>query len=210
MTEARVPRLVPGGTVLCIASGPSLTREDVDLCQGKVDAAIAINTSYQMAPWADVLYACDVQWWRDHDWAQDFAGMKFARRFGQKPYPHGVQGLRDTGSHGLELDPTGIRTGRNSGYQALNVAVHLGAARILLLGYDMSKDPKGRSHWHPPHRTGAQASPYDAFRRAFESTVEPLRALGIEVINCSRRTELTTFPRVRLEDALARPVAVSA
>ncbi len=60
---ARVPRDFPGGTILCVASGPSLTQEDVDYCRGKVDAAIAVNTSYQRVPWAYALYAADAHWW---------------------------------------------------------------------------------------------------------------------------------------------------
>jgi hypothetical protein len=32
--------------------------------------------------------------------------------------------------------------------------------------------------------------------------VDPLKAEGIEVINCSRRTALTCFPRKSLQDAL--------
>ena len=53
-----------------IASGPSLTKEDVDAVRGL--NVIVINTSYWLAPWADILYACDGHWWDWHyentDW----------------------------------------------------------------------------------------------------------------------------------------------
>jgi hypothetical protein len=113
-----------------------------------------------------------------------------------------VQVLRNTGMLGLELDPTGLRAGHNSGYQAINLAVHLGAARILLLGYDMGPDATGLSHWFGEHPDRV-ASPYPQMRAAFDSLVEPLAALGIAIVNCSRRTALTTFPCQALERALA-------
>jgi hypothetical protein len=113
-----------------------------------------------------------------------------------------VQVLQNTGTDGLELAPTGLRTGINSGYQALNLAVHLGADRILLLGYDMGPDGT-RDHWFGEH-PDCQPSPYAQMREYFETLVAPLAELGISVINCSRRTALTAFPCVPLEQELAR------
>ena len=78
--------------------------------------------------------------------------------------------------------------------------MHLGASRILLLGYDMSADGT-RSHWFGDH-PDSQPSPYPQMREAFESLVEPLAALGVTVVNCSRRTALTTFPCAPLADEL--------
>jgi len=49
-------------------------------------------------------------------------------------------------------------------------------------------------------------SPYQTFQSAYPTLVEPLRAAGVEVLNCSRETALTCFPRVALVDALAVPV----
>jgi hypothetical protein len=72
-----VPKLCPGGTVVCIGGGPSLTRDDVDYCRGKA-FVIAINDAYKLAPWADALYACDGLWWRWHKGVPSFDGPKFA------------------------------------------------------------------------------------------------------------------------------------
>jgi hypothetical protein len=46
------------------------------------------------------------------------------------------------------------------------------------------------------------------FLDAFTSMPRDLKALGVEVINCSRTTALTVFPRVPIEQAV--PMAVSA
>lgn len=110
--------------------------------------------------------------------------------------------LRNTGNTGIEAHPSGLRTGRNSGAAAINLAVHFGAARILLLGYDMGHRPGQVSHFfgeHPERLRGGSAGTYVPM---FTFLVEPLKALGIEILNCSRQTALECFPRVALHDAL--------
>ena len=200
-----VPRLFPGGTVVCIASGPSLTPEDVEYCRGKVDGAIVVNTSFRMAPWADALVASDLRWWGWHyrEVMKTFPGLKYATSKGLANYK-GVQILRNTGGKGLETDPTGIRHGMNSGYRAVNLAYHFGATRILLLGYDMSRGegPERKEHWHGDHPVKSR-SPYDQFRRYFATIVEPLQQAGVELVNCSRRTALECVPVMPLEEALS-------
>jgi hypothetical protein len=115
-----------------------------------------------------------------------------------------VQVLRNTGDEGLETVPTGVRTGRNTGAAAINLAVHFGAARVLLLGYDMAVTNERHSHWFGAHPIGLRGgSPYKLFREMFATMVAPLRALDVQVINCSRHTALTCFPRMPLREVLA-------
>lgn len=194
-----VPKLWPGETFVCIGGGSSLTRADVEYCRGKA-RIIAIKEAHQLAPWAEVLYACDPKWWRFYKGAPDFTGLKYALAPQPILWP-GMQVLRDTGDEGLELDPTGLRTGCNSGYQAVNLAVHLGAARIVLLGYDMWRGPNGQQNWFGPH-PNHEPSPYPVFLMRFASIVEPLKSAGVEVVNASRFTVLSAFPRLPLEEAL--------
>lgn len=216
MNRWSVPSICQGGTVLCVASGPSLTAADVALCRDRVDAAIAVNTSFRMVPWATVLYAADAQWWEDYPDAQTFQGLKVSIETSKMPkwyakFPH-VHILRNTGERGLERKPIGLRTGFNSGYQGIGLAVHLlggGPGRILLLGYDMQLGPKGETHHHGkhPHHRG---SSYARWLPAFQTLVEPLRSLGIEIINCTRRTKLTAFPQLTLDEVFARDGASTA
>lgn len=196
---ASVPRLFPGGTILCVASGPSLKQADIDYSRGRIDAAIAINTSYQRIPWAHALYAADAHWWGWHKGAKDFAGERYS--VSPEAAKWGVSILRNAGSEGLELSPDGLKTGRNSGYQAINLAVHLGATRIVLLGYDMQRGPGHESHWHGDHPQH-QESPFGIFIEKFKTLVAPLAELGVEVINCSPRTALKVFPVRPLTEAL--------
>ena len=193
---ATVPRLWPGETCVILGGGPSLTAADVDYCRGRAHV-IAVKEAWQLAPWADALYACERTFWAFYKGVPDFAG----RKYGLEAYP-GVELLENTGALGLELAPTGLRTGFNSGYQAMNLAVHFGSARILLLGFDLWTGLDGRANWHDSPRFH-RVSPYPVFMQAFADVVEPLKVAGVEVLNCSRRTLLKAFPRVPLEEALA-------
>ena len=198
-TAPRVPALCPGGVVACIAGGPSVTPAQLAAVRGQVDAVIAINGSYRAAPWADALYACDDRWRRLERGAPSFTGHKFALEPGAARWP-GVVVLRNTGHEGLETDPSGVRTGRNSGYQAINVAVHLGARRVILLGYDMTIGPDGRRHHYDA--TGPTRLPFQMWLHHFETIVAPLAARGVDVVNCSPRTALRVFPCRPLAEVL--------
>lgn len=202
----RVERRWPGKTIVCLATGPSLTASDVALVRG-LAPVVAVNDAYRLAPWSDALVAADASWWHRHQGVPDFAGEQWSiehrtwDRYRDR-WPR-VQRLRSTGAEGIETDPTGIRHGRNSGYLALGLAVHYGASRILLLGYDMGHRIGQPAHFFGAH-PGAmnQRSPYPLFLSMFASAVAPLKALGIEVINCSRTSQMTCFPRMTLEAAL--------
>lgn len=200
-----VPTLWPSSTIVCIASGPSLTAEDCARVRGRAPI-IAINDAVRLVPDADVLYSSDASWWKRAHGAPNFLGLKFAIESPSLParrcrWP-GIIVLRNTGDAGLETSPSGLRTGRNSGYAAINLAVHLGATRVVLLGYDMGLGPNGRRHFcedaviHP-------SSPFESFRRLYQTLVEPLKLAGVQVVNCSRATRLTAFRRAPIEDVLA-------
>lgn len=202
-------RLCTTGTVVCLASGPSLTTEDCEYARGKA-TVIAINDAVRLAPWADVLYSSDRSWWKRQKLATDFAGvrMKVAtaewKPTDKRSYPHndgGILILKNTGVTGVDFQAPGIRNLQNSGGAAINVAVHLGAKRILLLGYDMGMH-KHRAHFYePPY--APRRSPYIRYRRLMATMVEPLEKAGITVLNCSRHTDLEAFPRAVLREVLA-------
>lgn len=199
-----VPRLWPDSTIVCIGTGPSLTAEDVQLCRTQAHA-IAVNDAYTLAPWADVLYACDAKWWLWHKGVPDFVGLKYALQPAAAKFP-GVQVLRNDGREGLSADPESLTTGYCSGYQAIGLAVHLGATRIVLLGYDMGRDRKGPAHFFGAHRDKSEP-PYKLCLKTFQTLVAPLQAAGVDVVNCSRQTALTCFRRDDLERVLLERAA---
>lgn len=196
---ASIPKLWPGETIVCLGTGPSLSLSDVEACNGLVPV-IAINDAYTVAPWADVLYAADEAWWKAQKGAPSFPGMKVTIEPQIQAWP-GLQMLQNTGPAGIELTPTGLRSGLNSGYQAINLAVHLGAARIVLLGYDL----------HGGHFYAAKSnkipSVFAGWLAKYATLVQPLRDLGIEILNCTPGSALKVFQFASLPEALSKRVA---
>ncbi len=194
-----------------IASGPSLTREQVDYVRGK-SRVIAINNQGidndvdgkvvpAFAPWADVLYAADAKWWIAYKKrALAFAGTKVTIRDVHFP---DVNHLRVSQDQVFDPRPSHLATGGNSGYQGIHLAVHYGAARILLLGFDMQLGKDNKRHWFGNHPGNLNsAANFKNWLRAFERLAPVLRKRGVEVINCTTSTALTAFPRADLGSVL--------
>lgn len=177
------------------ASGPSLTQEDCERFRGW--ETICINSTFRLTPWADLLYACD-EWWWDQNIADVNVGFHGERwtQSAEAARKYGLGYIRSERKPGLGREC--IHQGANSGYQAINLAYLRGATRIVLLGFDMNKH-RGRTHWHDPHRVG-DSHPYDLWRELMAPLAEDLKAAGVEVLNASRRTDLTCFPRVNASD----------
>lgn len=188
-----------------LASGPSLTQNDVDLLKDK--NVIAINDNYKLAPWAKVLYACDAHWWVWHkDSVRDFKGELWTQSESwsddqRKEVSHlNIKTITSKGGAGLSTDPDIIYQGANSGYQAINLAYHFGAKRIILLGYDM-QNTGGKSHWFGEHPNGVSPK-YNSIIPFFQTIADQLPSLDLEVINCTRETQLECFAKSSLEDVL--------
>lgn len=198
----KVPQLCPGGTVVCVGSGPSLVREDVEWAHSRGATIIAVNDAYLFAPFAAALMASDGAWWIHKK--PEFAGL----RYSLDPAAARVKDvivLKNTGTDGIEIDPGGLRTCRNSGGAAVNLAVHFigKGGRIILLGYDMGSEPRKKTHFFGNHKFPLRdGSPFQLFIDSFKRQVAPLQQLGIQVVNCSRRTALTCFQRRPLEQEL--------
>jgi len=191
-----------GRTVVCLASGPSLTQADVDLVRRAGLPTVVTNTTFRMAPWADMLFGFDARWWATKDpatglthaqeSARDFAGRRITRS--QLGTTYGIETL-----HGSSW----FRGFGNSGTCAIAMAVHGGAARVLLLGFDCTFGPKGERHWHGNHPGGlGNCASISRWPAHFKRTKRMADAAGVRVLNCSRRTALDCFERVPLEQAL--------
>lgn len=181
-----------------IASGPSLTAEDVNYCQGRA-TVIVVNDNYRLAPWADVLYAADGAWWDAHQGVPQFSGARVtqdvaaARRWRL----HYIASKRGAGfSTSWEC----IHRGDNSGFQALNIAVLAECAPIVLLGFDMRMQGKQR-HWFGDHPGSLNVnSPYHTFAAAFDEAAR--RAPQLNIINATRDTALECFEKCDLRSVI--------
>lgn len=191
---------------------------------------VAVNDAYLWAPWADVMYASDSSWWQDHARGIGkprigFSGEQQRQRFesfaGERcSIQDSGSGVEDARVHivrnarvnpqgdgihadGLSLDPTALLTGRNSGWQAINLAVLAGANPVILLGFDGRVAKDGRSHWSGGHPKPTPRAAYECYRAAFSAAEKPLRDAGIRVINCSPGSGIDTFEKLGLAEALA-------
>ncbi len=116
-----------------------------------------------------------------------------------------VRYIKSKVGQGLSFDRSVIHQGSNSGYQAINLACHLGAKRIILLGYDMQFGPEGQTHHHGDHPKGMNNPAEGLFKtwiERFATIVPDLERAGVEIINCTPDSALKCFPMAKLEEVL--------
>lgn len=180
-------------TVVCIASGPSLTPEDCETVRQSGHPVIVTNTTYRLAPWADVIFGMDMKWWQVHhkEVNATCTGRKLSTSHAARAY----------GAESLNQCPWFPRT-LNSGEGAIVLAMASGSKRVVLLGYDCQRTG-GKAHWHGDHpKSLGNAKSLGKWPKHFAQTAKNAKGQGIEVLNASRETSLACFPRVALEEAL--------
>jgi hypothetical protein len=176
-------------TFICIASGPSLSPDDCTLAEQSGFPVIAVNNSWRAIPSCSFIYAADCCWWEEYGKdipvpAARYCGDEFtARRFGINWLPSAL-----TGSF-------------NSGQRAIELAIKLGAERVLLLGYDCSI--RGGLHWHGRHSNLANPDTFSVARWHDEFAQLRQHYSSVDILNCTRRTRLKCFPVMSSEAALS-------
>ncbi len=213
-----VPRDWEGETAFVVASGPSRLSQGIERLEGR--RVIAINSSGFDVPFADYLFSGDGRWLNLHrdrlirDWAgrvvtysraADWPGIKRLVKLD----PPSV-GRRGAGAcpTGISTDPRSVVCRRTSLQGAINVAVLLGARRVVLLGADggrgppTAQHPKGATHAHAPHPWPQKRGCWDEQLKDLETAVAPLAALGIEVLNASPGSRLKLWPVTKLDEVL--------
>lgn len=183
-----------GRTVACLASGPSLNVVDCNVVRMKSLPTIVTNTTFKMAPWADVLFGFDGSWWREyrHQVDEIFPGERVTCS----------SSARSMGAAESLLYAPWFANFSNSGASAISLAVACGASRIILLGYDCQMTG-GQTHWHGDHPSSlSNAKSMKHWPRSFRNVGRYAKEHRCEVINCSRETALECFPCQPLESVL--------
>lgn len=189
------------------ATGPSLTPEVAEACRGQ--NLIAVSDAYRLLPFAQVLYSCDAAWWEAHGGCPSFQGEKWSchnsdpdndnRPVAEK---YGLRLVSGEPGDTFSLDPSLIRYGSNSGFQAINLALLFGCKRVVLVGFDMHANG-GKLHFFGDHANGLRnCSDYARFIPDFETAARKLQA-DIQIINCTPGSALTCFRTAVLADALS-------
>jgi hypothetical protein len=196
-----------GQIAAIIGAGPSAATAGIDQLRSRC-RVIAVNTSFQLVPWADILYSCDYAWWQQYKGCPEFAGLRLThdrRACNEFAGLQRVEIERPNGDDLLLDRPTWIGAGGNSGFQALNLAVQFGAIRILLIGIDCHL--QNGAHWHGRHpykMNNPAESNVKRWRKAFDGAAGKLQSLGIDVINCSAQSALCNYPKLTIPAALER------
>lgn len=148
-----------------------------------------------------MIYGCDTLFWDTYhnalpDGPERWTTSLLASRSFKLKFINSVD------EPGLNESPHVINQGGNSGYQAIGLAYAWGAARVILLGYDMQRTG-GKSHWHGDHKGGLpNLGPALA---TWPAKFEAIARQWPHVVNATRETALTCFPRVSLAEALIDP-----
>jgi hypothetical protein len=202
-------------TVVCVASGPSLTDRQCAIAEEARLSGhcriIVVNNNWARIRSADLLYACDGRWW---DVYADAVRAGFRGECWTHTPLVGANGTMTTGERQhaeiiarypwLQTADVG-RVGGNGGAQAIPVGEMKGARRFLLIGYDMKRGPRGEKHHHPDHPKPLTNGTPNGWLRRFDELAKVWAARGLTIVNCSRDTALTCFPRMTLGEALCVP-----
>lgn len=176
-----------GETVAIIGSGPSAAEENLEQLRGRCKV-IVTNRSWELAPWADALYATDSQFWFYYKGVSEFKGRKFTSS--------------PVSAEKYQLDQV-LTIGNNSGLRAMQLAEILLSRRFLLIGFDMHV--KQGVHWHEPHG-GQMRNPGTGEMRMWldEMAIEgpKFTERRVEVINCSLDSAISCFRKMPLQEAL--------
>lgn len=195
---------------VCIATGPALTQAEIDLTHqahrlGLV-GVIAVNDAGlasrlpMAAPWADMLYAADRTWWDYYEGVPGFHGARYCAEDDSKKWGCVRVPTRSTWD-GFCYDPPTIELGGNSGFQALNVAIHCRPQAVILLGYNFGGS--GRGHYfgnHPPQL--ARSHNYRSWLKHMESAGRRHAGREPVIFNATEGSAIQCFQKTTLRDLL--------
>jgi hypothetical protein len=195
-----------GECVAIVGGGPSLNPNEVALLRDRIHV-IAIKAAVDLCPWAEAVYGCDAPWWNYVKGLPKYPGLKFF---------HGVQANQWAGLHRVEIDlsvdamlidkPLKVGNGGNSGFQAINLAIQFGASDIILLGFDMGAPDQHKLHWYGRNKWEGANNPmgsnFKRWQQGFDLAKKSIKALGVEIVNCSPQTRLNTFRTAPLGETL--------
>lgn len=204
-----VPQEWARETAFIVGGGPSVLGQDLDMLRGR--RVIVINSSVHAAPWADFLFFGDWRWWNEPEnraAVHNFAGrvVTTSRLVSDKK----VKLCRKTNPPGLALERNALMQKWTSLTAATNLAAHLVGCggTIVWLGADGRKAADGRTHHHKPHRWTSPANCYERHRGDIVTMIEPLRNMGITLVNATPGSAYAgLFPSVDLQDLLERRAA---
>ena len=136
----KVPRMWDGGRCFILGGSPCLLDEPLELIEH--ERCIGVNNAYELGDWVDICWFGDERWF---EWNRrkllEFGNIKACcvDKFVTQERP-GVKALSRGKPQGIDKRIDHISWNNNSGFSAINLAVHLGVKTIVLLGFAMKED----------------------------------------------------------------------
>lgn len=175
---------------------------------------IAVNSAFRFGRWIDLVYFGDCKWldWNKHD-LFEFPGLKITscKRWEQKAPGKDVRYVPFDTKHdsGISPAPNKVAWNKNSGAAAIDLAIKMGATKIVLIGYDMKLDDDGWSHHHGYHRerkpqegNDRHTPPFERYKKLMPKVVGEAKKQGVEMVNVSPGTTLEVPEQCSLKEAL--------
>lgn len=186
-----------GETAFILGGGPSVLTQDLNLLRGR--RLIVINSSYTAAPWADFLIFADARWFEHHrNNLKNFKGRIVTTSTAVRGPPRLFR-LHKKSPPGLADDPGIISLRFTTLSGAMNLAVHLGVVRMILLGID-GRSIGGKTHHHAPHPWRQVPGCWEKQRGDLVKITEELKIRGVECLNASPDSAWDLWPKVKFED----------
>jgi len=172
---------------------------------------IGVNVSFMIGDWMDIVFFGDNGFLlRYEEPLSKYPGIRATCTDQMPDIPSWIKKLDKDRDHpkGISTRPGHVSWNHNSGGAAINIAVAAGAARIILLGFDMNLTTNLRQHWHDVYQKGEQhdekirmttLANMDRHLRAFPQIALDARKMGIEILNASPTSEIKEFVKVPLE-----------
>jgi len=152
------PRMWDDCTAFILGGGPSLKDMDLSLIEG--EKVIGVNDAYIYSELVNVCAFGDRDWFdlHDRDYLQrtDGSSHPALRKFGGVivSYCREILTRDRTDVRVMKPEPRGFRRkpyeigwNGNTGIATINLALHFGVSRVVLLGFDM-KNRDGNTNWH--------------------------------------------------------------
>lgn len=239
-----VPPIWEGDDVWILGGGPSVTKEfgipdDVveKVRKGELPPSvyspymkdihechvIGINAAYLIGDWIDMMFFGDAKFYlRYRQSLAKWPGLKVSCTPTIEKVPW-IKYLSKDSTHpyGISQRRDCISWNQNSGASAISLAAHLGAKRIILLGFDMKNDETGKRHWHNLYSTPSppptkvilpkrnkgrglvkHTLPFERHLRGFPEIARNAKSMEIEILNVGLDSAITVFLKFSLKELL--------
>jgi hypothetical protein len=201
------PRDWEGKTAVVVGNGPSLLAPewpDRVLTAGAAAKVLVANGGYKLFPFANVLMCSDRHWLAANPDLSGFKGETIVvtrpeaiRRLDRRMV-HLRRAFIEKVRGDIFADPKTLVEGHTSTSTNISLAVLRGAARIVLVGIDLTPGPALRRRAYDESRdtlAAAQAR-YDRQVKHLTMQAAHVRARGVDVLNASPRSALACYPYV--------------